>query len=120
MRALALEHWRSLTTDEGAAFDKEVVIDAADLRPHVSWGTNPSQVVTIDGSVPEPVSEADERALAYMGLEAGTAVRKGLQQSLTRLTQRGRLANCARTLGIEDLRTLKKGLTVLRAVAKKG
>jgi 3-isopropylmalate/(R)-2-methylmalate dehydratase large subunit len=71
----ALDYWRSLATDEGATFDKEVVIDAAALQPHVSWGTNPSQVVTIDGSVPEPASEADERALVYMGLSAGTAVR---------------------------------------------
>jgi 3-isopropylmalate/(R)-2-methylmalate dehydratase large subunit len=71
----ALEHWRWLATDDGAAFDKEVVIDAASLQPHVSWGTNPSQVVTIDGSVPEPSTEADERALAYMGLAAGTPVR---------------------------------------------
>src|SRR5438105_1034458 len=72
----ALDHWRSLTTEEGAAFDKEVVIDATNLRPHVSWGTNPGQVVTIDGSVPEPASESDQRALTYMGLEAGTAVRE--------------------------------------------
>jgi 3-isopropylmalate/(R)-2-methylmalate dehydratase large subunit len=71
----ALDHWRSLATDGDASFDKEVVIDAADLRPHVSWGTNPSQVVTIDGSVPQPSTEADERALAYMGLTAGTAIR---------------------------------------------
>jgi 3-isopropylmalate/(R)-2-methylmalate dehydratase large subunit len=73
---VALDHWRSLVTQEGATFDKEVFIDAADLRPHVSWGTNPAQVVTIDGSVPEPSSEADERALAYMGLKAGTAMRE--------------------------------------------
>src|SRR5438105_10141201 len=72
----AVDHWRSLATDDGAAFDKEVVIDAAGLRPHVSWGTNPGQVVTIDGSVPEPSSESDQRALTYMGLEAGTAVRE--------------------------------------------
>src|SRR5438477_2748511 len=71
----ALDYWRSLTTDDGARFDKEVSIDAATLQPHVSWGTNPSQVVTIDGSVPEPATEADERALAYMGLSAGTPVR---------------------------------------------
>ncbi|MBV8162142.1 MAG: 3-isopropylmalate dehydratase large subunit [Acidimicrobiia bacterium] len=71
----AVDHWRSLTTDDGAAFDKEVALDGAGLRPHVSWGTNPSQVVTIDGSVPEPSTEADERALTYMGLTAGTAVR---------------------------------------------
>src|SRR5206468_1674859 len=72
----AVDHWRSLTTDEDATFDKEVAIDAASLLPHVSWGTNPSQVVTIDGSVPEPASETDERALVYMGLTAGTAVRE--------------------------------------------
>ena len=79
---MALAYWRTLATDEGATFDKEVVIDAATLRPHVSWGTNPGQVVPIDGSVPSPDSfsnaaevEAARRALAYMGLEAGTPMR---------------------------------------------
>src|SRR5207248_2145856 len=57
----ALDRWRSLATDDDAVFDREVLIDAASLQPHVSWGTNPSQVVTIDGAVPEPASEADER-----------------------------------------------------------
>jgi 3-isopropylmalate/(R)-2-methylmalate dehydratase large subunit len=78
----ALDDWRSLATDPGARFDKEVTIDAASLRPHVSWGTNPSQVVPIDGAVPDPDSlpepaqaEAARRALAYMGLAAGTPVR---------------------------------------------
>jgi 3-isopropylmalate/(R)-2-methylmalate dehydratase large subunit len=78
----ALDHWRSLATDEGAVFDKEVVVDATALRPHVSWGTNPSQVVAIDGAVPDPdtfaeagQAEAARRALAYMGLRAGTAMR---------------------------------------------
>jgi 3-isopropylmalate/(R)-2-methylmalate dehydratase large subunit len=78
----ALDDWRSLVTDADAAFDKEVSIDAATLMPHVSWGTNPAQVVPIDGAVPSPDSfleaserEAAARALAYMGLEAGTPVR---------------------------------------------
>ncbi|HEY3240332.1 MAG TPA: 3-isopropylmalate dehydratase large subunit, partial [Acidimicrobiia bacterium] len=78
----ALNHWRSLPTDAGAAFDKEVVIDAADLVPYVSWGTNPGQVVGIDDVVPDPDSltepvarEAAARALRYMALEAGTPVR---------------------------------------------
>jgi 3-isopropylmalate/(R)-2-methylmalate dehydratase large subunit len=78
----ALDDWRSLVTDDGAAFDKEVVIDAATLRPHVSWGTNPAQTISIDGSVPDPESFADEsaresarRALIYMGLKAGTPMR---------------------------------------------
>jgi len=72
----ALEDWRSLTTDDGAAFDREVTIDCATLRPHVSWGTNPSQTVTIDDVVPEPLDEAAERALAYMDLLPGTAIRE--------------------------------------------
>ena len=71
----ALEDWRSLPTDEGATFDAEVRIDAGALRPYVSWGTNPAQTVTIDDVVPEPVDEAAERALAYMGLVPGTAIR---------------------------------------------
>ena len=50
----ALEDWRSLPTDDGATFDREVTIDAASLRPHVSWGTNPGQTVTIDDVVPDP------------------------------------------------------------------
>jgi 3-isopropylmalate/(R)-2-methylmalate dehydratase large subunit len=73
--AAALEDWRSLPTDEGATFDAEVEIDATGLRPHVSWGTNPGQTVTIDDVVPEPADEAAERALAYMALEPGTAIR---------------------------------------------
>src|SRR4051812_10180406 len=48
----ALDDWRSLVTDDGAAFDKEVALDGADIRPHVTWGTNPAQVTTIDGAVP--------------------------------------------------------------------
>src|SRR5438132_1187763 len=78
----ALDDWRSLPTDSGAVFDKEVVLDAADIRPSVSWGTNPSQTTTIDDVVPDPDSFADpseresaRRALGYMGLKAGTPMR---------------------------------------------
>jgi 3-isopropylmalate/(R)-2-methylmalate dehydratase large subunit len=78
----ALDDWRSLVTDEGAAFDKSVELDGASLTPYVSWGTNPAQVVPIGAAVPSPddfeepsAREAAERALAYMGLSAGTAVR---------------------------------------------
>jgi 3-isopropylmalate/(R)-2-methylmalate dehydratase large subunit len=71
----ALEDWRSLPTDEGASFDREVTIDATMLRPHVSWGTNPAQTVTIDDVVPEPADETAERALAYMDLRPGTPMR---------------------------------------------
>ena len=78
----ALEDWQTLPTDDGAAFDKEVVLDAGAILPHVSWGTNPSQVVPLDGVVPDPESfaeaserEAGQRALEYMDLKPGTLVR---------------------------------------------
>ena len=78
----AVADWRTLVTDEGAAWDREVLIDAADIRPQVSWGTNPGQVTSIDGTVPAPESFADPttretvaRALDYMGLDAGTRIR---------------------------------------------
>jgi 3-isopropylmalate/(R)-2-methylmalate dehydratase large subunit len=74
--ASALEHWRTLPTDPGAVFDTEVTIDAATLRPYVSWGTNPAQSTTIDGTVPDPGdNESAQRALRYMDLAPGTAIR---------------------------------------------
>ena len=79
----AVDDWRSLVTDDGAAFDKEVALDGAALVPHVTWGTNPGQVVPIDGTVPSPddfldasARDAASRALQYMGLDAGRAVRE--------------------------------------------
>ncbi len=75
----ALDYWRSLPTDAGASFAKEVVLDASELAPFVTWGTNPAQVTRIDGIVPDPDSfdtpaerEAAARALEYMGLVGGT------------------------------------------------
>jgi 3-isopropylmalate/(R)-2-methylmalate dehydratase large subunit len=79
----ALDDWRTLPTDVDATFDKEVVFDAAAIQPHVSWGTNPGQVVPINGAVPSPETfqdpqskDAVKRALAYMGLEPGTPMRE--------------------------------------------
>jgi len=79
----ALDRWRELPTDPDARFDREVAIDAAAVRPQVTWGTNPGMVVPLDGAVPDPSSLADlearaaaERALAYMGLEPGTPIRE--------------------------------------------
>ena len=77
----AVSDWLCLTTDPGATFDRTVTVDASTLSPYVSWGTNPSQVVPIASSVPDPESfdgaarEAASRALAYMGLAPGTAMR---------------------------------------------
>jgi 3-isopropylmalate/(R)-2-methylmalate dehydratase large subunit len=72
----AVEEWKKLPTDEGAQFDKEVVIQAEDLVPYVSWGTTPAQTVPLDGEVPEPRNEGHERALKYMDLKPGTPVRE--------------------------------------------
>ncbi|MCS5679550.1 MAG: 3-isopropylmalate dehydratase large subunit [Acidimicrobiales bacterium] len=78
----AVADWCSLVTDDDAVFDHEVVLDGADIVPHVSWGTNPGQVTRLDGSVPDPdafddpaARESAARALEYMGLSAGTPIR---------------------------------------------
>ena len=78
----AVEYWKSLVTDDGAAFDKVVHVDAAKLTPYVTWGTNPGQGLPLGESVPDPASIADPgksaaaaRALEYMGLTAGTPLR---------------------------------------------
>ncbi|HEY7565208.1 MAG TPA: 3-isopropylmalate dehydratase large subunit, partial [Acidimicrobiia bacterium] len=77
----ALDSWRRLPTDPGARFDRELRIDAADLVPYVSWGTNPGQTVPVTGAVPSPEEAADpaerdstERALKYMDLRAGMPI----------------------------------------------
>lgn len=77
----AVAHWRTLVSDPDARFDRVVEIDAASIKPHVTWGTSPEMVTTIDGSVPDPREEPDplkragmERALTYMGLEPGTPI----------------------------------------------
>src|SRR4051812_34830546 len=70
------ERWRELRSDEDAAFDREVEIDVAEIRPQVTWGTNPGMVVSIDDVVPQPEDDAAERALAYMGLQPGTPIRE--------------------------------------------
>ena len=78
----AVEYWKGLVTDEDAHFDKVVTIDASQVTPWVTWGTNPGQGVALSGLVPTPsdFEDADEReaaenALRYMGLEAGTPMR---------------------------------------------
>jgi 3-isopropylmalate/(R)-2-methylmalate dehydratase large subunit len=77
----ALDEWRALPTDAGAAFDREVVVDVSTLAPQVTWGTSPAMVAPLDGAVPDPADYDDpeqratvERALTYMGLEPGTPI----------------------------------------------
>jgi 3-isopropylmalate/(R)-2-methylmalate dehydratase large subunit len=78
----AVAHWRTMVSDDDAEFDREVVLDAAQIAPFVTWGTNPAQGVPLSGVVPDPRSYADanvraaaEQALDYMGLTAGTPMR---------------------------------------------
>ena len=77
----AVGHWRTLASDDGAKFDKVVLVDASQVQPQVTWGTSPEMVVPIDGRVPDPDKEKDatrrdgiERALAYMGLAPNTPI----------------------------------------------
>jgi 3-isopropylmalate/(R)-2-methylmalate dehydratase large subunit len=70
------EEWSELRTDSGAEFDREHVIDATQVSPMVTWGTNPGMVVPVTETVPEPTSDQDERALHYMGLEPGIPIQE--------------------------------------------
>lgn len=78
----AVGYWRTLVSDEDAVFDRVVTLNAADIKPQVSWGTSPEMVLPVDASVPNPSDESDEtrragmeRALEYMGLKPGTPIR---------------------------------------------
>jgi 3-isopropylmalate/(R)-2-methylmalate dehydratase large subunit len=77
----AVAYWRTLHSDAGAKFDTVVELDAAQIRPQVTWGTSPEMVVSVDGRVPDPAHAPDsvkrsdwERALVYMGLKANTPI----------------------------------------------
>jgi 3-isopropylmalate/(R)-2-methylmalate dehydratase large subunit len=79
----AVEGWRELHTEDGASFDREVIVDATAISPQVTWGTNPGMVRAVTESVPAPEDfdspadrEATERALAYMALEPGTPIQR--------------------------------------------
>ena len=78
----ALEYWDNLKSDDGAHFDKEINLEGKDIKPMVTWGTSPQDVVTIDGKVPNPKNETDldrknsiERSLKYMGLNSDVLVK---------------------------------------------
>ena len=78
----ALEYWDNLKSDDGAHFDKEINLEGKDIKPMVTWGTSPQDVVTIDGKVPNPKNEIDpdkknsiERSLKYMGLNSDVLVK---------------------------------------------
>ncbi|MGA8295428.1 MAG: 3-isopropylmalate dehydratase large subunit [Acidimicrobiales bacterium] len=120
-----VDEWRALATDPGASFDAVVEIDGAAIRPHVTWGTNPAQVTTIDGRVPDPQSFVDEneanaarRALEYMGLKPGTPMQEVAVDAVF-------IGSCTNSR-IEDLKTAasvlegRKVATGLRALVVPG
>ena len=79
----AVTAWRGMTSDPDARFDKEAVLDAADIKPQITWGTSPEMVMPVDGAVPDPGKEADavkrngmQQALEYMDLKPGTPMRE--------------------------------------------
>ncbi|RDH84855.1 MAG: 3-isopropylmalate dehydratase large subunit [endosymbiont of Galathealinum brachiosum] len=80
---LAVAAWFDLHSDEDAVFDEEITLDAASIKPQVTWGTSPEMVVSVDMDVPDPANESDtvksdgmQKALEYMGLDAGTPMDK--------------------------------------------
>jgi 3-isopropylmalate/(R)-2-methylmalate dehydratase large subunit len=117
----ALDDWRSLPTDDRATFDKAVELDAADIAPHVSWGTNPGQVAPISGTVPDPdtFAEASERdaahrALEYMGLAAGTPLREvAVDTVFIGSCTNGRIEDLRAVAAVIDGRTVAHGVRTL-------
>ena len=88
----AIEYWSKLKTDKNAHFDKEITLDGAEIKPMVTWGTSPQDVVEIDGKVPNPDNENDEdrknsitRSLNYMGLKPNTNIKDIKTVSYTHL-----------------------------------
>jgi 3-isopropylmalate/(R)-2-methylmalate dehydratase large subunit len=117
----ALDHWRRLPTDDGAAFDKAVDLDAADIVPHVSWGTNPGQVAPISGTVPDPDSFADasergaaRRALEYMDLPAGMPLREvAVDTVFIGSCTNGRIEDLRAVAAVADGRRVAQGVRTL-------
>ncbi|MGN6696295.1 MAG: 3-isopropylmalate dehydratase large subunit [Aquihabitans sp.] len=117
----AVAYWKTLPTDEGATFDKEVVLDAAEIFPHVSWGTNPGQVAPITDRVPDPSSfddpterNAAERALEYMGLTAGQPLKEvAVDTVFIGSCTNGRIEDLRAVAEVAKGRTVSSGMRTL-------
>jgi 3-isopropylmalate/(R)-2-methylmalate dehydratase large subunit len=113
--------WANLRTDDGASFDREVILDASTIAPHVSWGTNPAQVAPITATVPNPEDFADPaereaatRALAYMGLTAGMAIKDiTVQTVFIGSCTNSRIEDLRLAASVFDGRKVASGLRVL-------
>ena len=117
----AVAQWSTLATDDDAVFDAEVVLDAADLEPFVTWGTNPGQGLPLSGSVPDPADIADagerataERALEYMALAPGTPMREiAVDTVFVGSCTNGRIEDLRAAAAVLEGRTKAEGVRVL-------
>jgi len=116
----AVERWRQLPSDENATFDREVVIDGSRIRPFVTWGTNPSQSVPIDGIVPHPEEvpvaqrESVERALTYMNLTPGTPIRDiSIDRVFIGSCTNGRIEDLRAAAGVIDGKKVANGVNAM-------
>jgi 3-isopropylmalate/(R)-2-methylmalate dehydratase large subunit len=112
----AMRYWRTLKSDDGAKFDREVRLSAGDIVPMVTWGTSPEQALPVTGRVPDPASEADsnkregmQRALAYMDLKPGTPLQQvKIDRAFIGSCTNGRIEDLREAAKIVD-HQLKKG-----------
>jgi 3-isopropylmalate/(R)-2-methylmalate dehydratase large subunit len=117
----AVADWRSLRTDDGAEFDRIVRIDADELTPFVTWGTNPGQGLPLGGSVPDPAAISDdgeraavEKALSYMGLTGGTPLREvPVDAVFVGSCTNGRIEDLRSVAEVLDGRSVAKGVRML-------
>jgi 3-isopropylmalate/(R)-2-methylmalate dehydratase large subunit len=117
----AVADWRTLVTDEGATFDKEVFLDASTIEPFVSWGTNPGQVIPMSGVVPSPDDfddeverNAAERALEYMDLQAGTPFKQvPVDTIFIGSCTNGRIEDLRAVAAVAEGRTVAAGVRTL-------
>lgn len=117
----ALAYWRTLHSDEGAHFDREVRLDAANLPPIVSWGSSPEDVVSVTGVVPNPDDIADEnkraskwRALEYMGLKPGTKITDiAIDRVFIGSCTNGRIEDLRAAAKVLEGRTVAEGVNVM-------
>ncbi len=117
----AVAHWKSLPSDPGATYHREITLSAADIEPLVTWGTSPEDVLPITGAVPDPATARDdakrramERSLEYMGLEAGTKLAEiPIQTAFIGSCTNGRIEDLRAAAAIAKGRKVAHGIRAL-------
>ena len=117
----AVAYWKTLPSDEGATYDTEVELDGADIAPHVTWGTNPEEVVPITGLIPDPADIEDplrqakiQRSIDYMGLTPGTPISEvTVDKVFIGSCTNGRIEDMRAVAAIAEGRKVADGVQVL-------